>query len=138
MLDIARSLLAAEGLVCVVAPNDYSPLQQALRSVCGYRPWWVAPPHHVNYFDFDSLERLLSSCGFQMMLREATFPIDMFLLMGDNYVDNSVLGRQCHAKRKLFEQNLALAGLGGVKRRLYQTLAESGIGREVLAVARKR
>ena len=25
-----------------------------------FDPWWVAPPHHVNYFDVTSIQRLLS------------------------------------------------------------------------------
>ncbi len=138
MLRTAGGLLAPGGLVCVVVPNDYNPFQHVLRAACGYRPWWVAPPHHINFFDFDSLSRLLSSCGFGVVLREATFPIDMFLLMGDNYVGDDGLGRQCHAKRKLFEQNLARAGLSSTKRRLYRSLAEAGLGREVVVMAAKQ
>ena len=138
MLQIARRLLGAGGLLCVVVPNDYNPFQHALRTTCGYKPWWVAPPHHINYFDFDSLSQLLASCGFKVVLREATFPIDMFLLMGDNYVGNGALGKQCHAKRKKFERNLSLAGLDKIKRRLYQSLADQGMGREVVLVGQTR
>jgi len=137
MLQIARSLLAPEGLVCVVVPNDYNPFQYTLRTVCGYEPWWVAPPHHINYFDFDSLSRLLTISGFKVVLREATFPIDVFLLMGDNYVGNDALGRQCHAKRKVLERNLSEAGMTDLKRRLYQAFASIGIGREVQIIAQK-
>jgi ABC-type hemin transport system ATPase subunit len=57
--------------------------------------------------------------------------------MGDNYVGNDRLGRECHGKRKILEQNLARAGLTGLKRRLYQALASLGIGREVVMVGRK-
>jgi len=74
MLNIARSLLAPEGLICVVVPSDYNPFQQVLRTACGYKPWWVAPPHHINFFDFESLSHLLSSTGFGIVLREATYP----------------------------------------------------------------
>ncbi len=134
MVRLAQNLLAPGGLLCVVVPNDYNPFQYALRKACGYEPWWVAPPHHINYFDFDSLSHLLSSNGFEVVLREATFPIDMFLLMGDNYVGNDTLGRQFHGKRKAFEQNLAAAGQCEVKRRFYQTLASMGLGRDALVV----
>jgi len=138
MLKIVKDLLAPGGLICVVVPNDYNPFQYALREVCGYEPWWVAPPHHINYFDFNSLSQLFENCGFKVVLSEATFPIDMFLLMGDNYVGNDALGRQCHAKRKAFEQNLTAAGLSVMKRQLYQAFAAIGIGREVTVFAEKQ
>lgn len=134
---VGNYLLHPGGLLCVVAPNDYNPFQLALRTACSYDPWWVAPPHHINYFDFDSLARLFTACGFEVVWREATFPIDMFLLMGDNYVGNDALGRQCHAKRKLLEQNLASAGLSRVKRQLYQALAVNNLGREIFLVGVK-
>ncbi|MBI1920064.1 MAG: class I SAM-dependent methyltransferase [Geobacter sp.] len=137
MLELAKDLLYPGGLLCIVVPNDYNPFQEALTKVCEYNPWWVAPPHHVNFFDPDSLSRLFTTTGFEIVLREATFPLEMFLLMGDNYVGNDPLGRQCHNKRKLFEKNITAAGLTKLKRRLYQLLAEEGIGREVLIVGRK-
>lgn len=136
ILQIVRELLILGGLICVVVPNDYNPFQYALTTACGYDPWWVAPPHHINYFSFDSLNSLLTKSGFKVVLREATFPIDMFLLMGDNYVGNDKIGRQCHAKRKRFEHNLAAAGHGEIKREFYRDLARIGIGREVVIVGR--
>jgi hypothetical protein len=69
--------------------------------------------------------------------RETTFPIDLFLLMGDNYIGDDALGRECHGRRKNLEHNLALAGLSGLKRDLYKAMAGLGIGREVVLIARK-
>jgi len=66
-----------------------------------------------------------------------TFPIDMFLLMGDNYIGDDDLGRACHAKRKAFELNLARAGKSALKREIYKNLARLGVGRDVFVVARK-
>ena len=137
MLGIARDMLVMDGLICVVVPNDYNPFQHVLRTVYGYEPWWVSPPYHINYFDVASLERLIYSSGFDVVSCETTFPIDMFLLMGDNYVGNDELGKQCHAKRKLFEYNLAMAGMGDLKQKLYQAFASIGVGREVQVIGRK-
>lgn len=133
-----RDLLAPDGLVCVSVPNDYNPFQQALRDACDYEPWWVAPPHHLNYFDFASLRRLLERCGFEVVREEASFPMDLFLLMGDNYVGNDELGRACHLRRAAFEQNLERAGLGEVKRQLYLQLAALGLGRTCVTTARRK
>lgn len=136
LLRLVRDLLTPGGLVCVVVPNDYNSFQKAVRTGAGCAAWWVAPPHHINYFDFESLERLLRSCGFEITLREATFPIDLFLLMGDNYVGNDALGRLCHDRRKRFERALEDAGLGGLKRNLYRALARQGVGREAVLFGR--
>jgi SAM-dependent methyltransferase len=137
MLQLAYNLLNPEGLVCVVVPNDYNPIQKILTSSCGYYPWWVVPPHHINYFDFMSLNRLLKEVGFEPVYQEATFPIDLFLLMGDNYIGNDALGRKCHAKRKQLELNVDRAECSDRKRDIYRQLADWGIGREVFMIGRR-
>ncbi len=137
MLELAWTLLAPQGLLCVLVPNDYNPLQLALREGCDYSPWWAAPPHHINYFNFESLTRLVERTGFDVVQRESTFPMELFLLMGDNYVGNDALGRSCHAKRKAFETHLTAAGRTPLKQALYRKLAELGLGREVYLIARK-
>lgn len=137
MVRIAHRLLRDDGILCIAVPNDYSPFQQVLREQCGFKPWWVAPPHHINYFDFESLQRLLRSEGYAIERAEATFPIDLFLLMGDDYTANDALGRECHRRRMRFEQTLAAAGRSALKRDLYATLARHGIGREAVVYARK-
>jgi SAM-dependent methyltransferase len=136
-LALVRGLLAPGGVLCVVAPNDYNPFQEALRRSCGHSPWWVAPPHHVNYFDFRSLSRLLRRTGLAVFHREATFPIDLFLLMGKDYVGNDALGRECHGGRKAFELSLLKNGDRALLSRLYASLARLGIGREAVLFARR-
>jgi 2-polyprenyl-3-methyl-5-hydroxy-6-metoxy-1,4-benzoquinol methylase len=138
LLTLVHGLLNEGGMLCINVPNDFNPFQKALSAHLGFKPWWVAPPHHVNYFDFESLQKLVERCGFEVVHKEATFPIDMFLLMGDNYVGNDPVGRDCHKKRKAFEHALAVAGLTTLKRDLYTALAGLGLGREITLFARKR
>lgn len=138
LLDVVRDLLRPDGLVYVVVPNDYNPFQIALRDTCGFEPWWVAPPHHINFFDFDSLTDLMTRSGFEVVRRDTTFPIDLFLLMGENYVGNDELGRTCHARRKALEMNLEQAGMRSLKQRFYQAMADLGLGREVVLIGRKQ
>ena len=136
MVRLCRELIEPGGLFCVIVPNDYNPLQKVLRDHLGYNPWWVSPPEHINYFDYLSLPRLLCSTGFDILLKTTTFPMELFLLMGENYVGNKALGRDCHGRRKKLELNLHLGRLDGLKRTLYTALAEQGIGREVVVLAR--
>ena len=105
LLKTAVKSITPGGLLCVVVPNDYNPIQKALRDVCGFPSWWVAPPHHINYFDVSSIKCLMRKVGTKIVNTEATFPIDLFLMMGDNYVGNDEVGRACHGKRKTLEIN---------------------------------
>jgi 2-polyprenyl-3-methyl-5-hydroxy-6-metoxy-1,4-benzoquinol methylase len=133
----AATVLLPGGLICVNVPNDYNPLQLALRRAEEYQPWWLAPPHHLNYFDFASLESLLTRHGFKTVDVTTSFPMELFLLMGENYVGNDTLGRTCHAKRKRFDLTLERAELGDVRRRLYGALARAGLGRDACIIARQ-
>jgi hypothetical protein len=83
-----------------------------------------------------SIQRLLEE-RFEIVSVETSFPIDLFLLMGDNYIGDDERGRACHAKRKAFELALARAGKTALKQELYRSLAQLGIGRDVFVVARK-
>lgn len=135
LLTLARQCLNPGGILCVNVPNDFSPLQIAATHANGLHDWWVAPPHHLNYFDFASLAALFERLGFAIAERTTTFPMEAFLLMGDNYVGNAELGRACHNRRKRFDLALEHAGLGATRRALYRALAEAGIGREAVVIA---
>jgi len=135
MLALVRRMLEPGGVLCLSVPNDYNPLQTVLRQTRGFTPWWVAPPHHVNYFDFTSFSRLLESEGYAIVGTESTFPMEMFLLMGDNYVGDDEMGRECHRRRKMLELSLAEGGCNELKRDIFRALAALGIGREVVVYA---
>lgn len=137
LLRLAIGRVWPGGLICVGVPNDYNGLQEAVRAG-GAAPWWLAPPHHLNYFDFESLSGLLSRLHLDVLESMTSFPMELFLLMGENYVGNDSLGRDCHARRKRFDTSLEVAGLGHVRRKLYGALAKAGFGREAILIARKR
>jgi len=137
MVRLCHGLIVPEGLFCIIVPNDYNALQRMLRNHFGYEPWWVSPLEHTNYFDYESLENLLRSNGFEILVKTTTFPMEVFLLMGDNYVGNEFLGRACHGRRKQLELRLKLGKLEALKQTLYAILAEHGIGREIVMLAKK-
>ncbi len=132
-----HALLDDKGIACIVVPNDYNPFQQFLRESMGFGPYWVAPPHHINYFTFASLEDLLMSAGFAVIEKEAMFPMELFLMMDENYVGNDRLGRLCHARRKKLDTRLSASPLKTFRREMYRLMAEHGIGREMILYARK-
>lgn len=137
ILKLIHVTLNDNGVVCIIVPNDFNPIQLALRDCHGFDPWWVAPPHHINYFNFKSLFGLLGKCGFEVIHQESTFPIDMFLLMGSNYIGNDKVGRECHTKRMQFEKNMDSKENKVILQDLYVALANQGLGREVVIFAKK-
>lgn len=135
LIKIAKSVLNPNGFICIISPNDYNPLQNILRNNLGYEPWWVAPPQHINYFDFKSIKKLLERLGFEIVESTGTFPMEFFLLSGDNYVGNDELGRKCHFKRKIFEKNMYKHGREYLNS-IYKSLANNYIGREFVVIGR--
>lgn len=136
VLARAAHLLRPGGVMCVGVPNDFSPFQKLLSERRGFKPWWIAPPHHLNYFNFESLERVLRRTGLTPVARLTSFPMEFFAIFGANYVGDEVLGKACHHERKAFDADLEHAA-PGARRRFYRKLAEAGIGREAIVFAVK-
>jgi SAM-dependent methyltransferase len=137
ILKAAMALLDSGGILCAGVPNDFSPFQIAARSAMNTGDWWVAPPHHLNYFDFDSLGALLTRLGLAVAERTTSFPMEAFAMMGENYTSDPALGRACHNKRKKFDFAFEAAGLKETRRDFYRALAKLGIGREAVVIAVK-
>ncbi|MEI6478407.1 MAG: class I SAM-dependent methyltransferase [bacterium] len=135
-LEEVKGVLKPGGLLFILSPNDYNPLQKIVRETITKNPWWVVPTHHLNYFDFASVQGLLKSLGFSIADCLATYPMEFFLLGGENYIGQRDLGRACHLRRKslemaLYKDNPALLG------KTYRDMAKNGIGREFVVIAKK-
>jgi hypothetical protein len=63
---------------------------------------------------------------------QADFPMELFLLMGLNYVEDPEVGATCHAYRVQAELSLP----ADVRRELFRTFAAGGIGRNLRVVMR--
>lgn len=130
-------LVAPGGVAFIEVPNDFNALQETARAQLGKSAWWVAPDHHLNYFDGTSLSALLARHGLIEIDRVASFPIEMFLLMGEDYVGHPEVGRACHGRRMAFERALIDASRIDELARLYRALAAAGLGRTCGILARK-
>ena len=130
----AADALRPGGVLCMQVPNDFNVLQLAARDLLGKHNWWVGAPYHINYFSFDSLERLMLGSGFEPARRDTTFPVEWFLLMGEDYVGNAELGASVHLRRMALETNLERLGM---RRSLHGYLAAQGVGREAIVHATK-
>lgn len=131
-LKRAMHFVSSHGILIIRVPNDFTSIQEAARQKFNMDPWWIAFPDHINYFNFESLERLLEDLGVEILVEQGDFPMEMFLLFGDNYVGEPKLGSICHRKRKSFE----LSTPANLRRDLYRCFARNGIGRNSLIFAK--
>lgn len=128
-----KLVLTQGGILCIRVPNDFTELQSAAKEKIGGKPWWIAVPDHINYFNFASLREMLSRLGFRTVYEQGDFPMELFLLMGDNYVGNPDIGKSCHARRVQFDLSIST----DLRRKLYSALASVGVGRDCLIFAQK-
>jgi SAM-dependent methyltransferase len=129
--------LRPSGLLTVQVPNDFNALQLKAQQELGLHSWWVTPsPHfdHINYFGFASLERLLAAGGFALVGRDATYPMELFLLAGEDYVSDPPLGASAHGRRMVLERRLEEIG---ERRPWHHHLAARGLGREAIVTGQR-
>jgi 2-polyprenyl-3-methyl-5-hydroxy-6-metoxy-1,4-benzoquinol methylase len=133
-LQECKQVLIPGGILCVRVPNDFTEMQAAAREKTGGDPWWVAVPDHINYFNFASLKQTLDRIGFDTVYAQGDFPMEMFLLMGENYVGNPEIGGQCHARRVQFDLGLQPE----LRRKIYSALGKADVGRACLVFGKRR
>jgi len=146
MLKKSYTLLKRGGIIVVEIPNDFNPLQKLVQKKLKKKEYWVTLSSasknsgtlaHLNYFNFSSISNLLKRIGFKIIIKESTFPLELFLLMGQDYVKNPKVGKKVHLERIQFEKNFEKRKEGHIKRKIYQNLAEIGLGRTAIIYAKK-
>ncbi len=70
--------------------------------------------------------------------RDSSFPFEIFLLFGDNYVSDRSLGKKCHKKRINFEQNFLKTKNEKILDKFYEKLAEINLGRTAIIYAKNK
>lgn len=132
---IYNNLLIENGIICIEVPNDFNPLQLVVYSKINNN-WWI-DKDHINYFTPKTLKKLLEHTGFEVMHTYATFPLEFFILMGDDYITSPELGRASHLRRVEFEKNLELSNKK-LKEELYNKFLELDIGRSIIMFGRRK
>lgn len=135
-VDILKKILNEDGYMVLVAPNDFSELQEEiLRRKPDLAPWWFYF-EHISYFNLESMRNLLAGVGFTVERIVGDYPIEFDLFMDDaNYVRDRSAGRDSHKKRMrsdvfLYNKNPETFNL------IYSALGEIGVGRNLIFYAR--
>ncbi len=131
--------LVPGGILVVCVPNDCSPVQYAACRALGIQPWWYAVPQHLFFWTPKMLQLQIRRCGFEILDMRGTYPIDKYLLSGENYIGNDALGKKVHARRMQEELFVWQSGLWSAREEQYRrNLADKRLGREILCFAKKQ
>jgi SAM-dependent methyltransferase len=128
VIEKCKNMLNKNGILRIKVPNDFNEFQLEIVNKLNKDEYWIAVPDHVNYFNFESLTNVLNYEGFEVIHKMADFPMELFLLMGDDYITDSKLGKACHQKRQKLERNLS----NGLRRKLYSAFSNIGLGRNLI------
>ena len=143
ILKKSHLLLKKDGIIIIEVPNDFNPLQKIIQKSLKKEEYWVTLSSelqkfdHINYFNFSSISELIKKIGFKIILKESTFPLEFFILMGHDYIKNPKIGKKIHLERIKFEKHFEKLKTIEVKKALYQKFAEIGIGRTAIIYAKK-
>lgn len=129
--DFSKKALSDNGIVFFSVANDYSPLQIIYKNEKKVESWWLIPPEHINYFNIESTKYIINDYGFELVSLVTSFPIDLFLFFGDDYISKPELGPICHQKRVSFENLLERSGNDKLLKDIYNSFAKAGIGRQI-------
>mgnify|MGYP001426464879 CR=1 FL=1 len=135
-INLAKKSLSKNGIIFTSVANDFSQIQSlALKQT--RKPWWIIPPEHYNYFNISSIKNLMKK-KFKIINTNVSFPIDFFILMGQNYIKNKRLGKKIHQMRVLFELNLGMNGFSKLKDEILKGFTKLKVGRQIDLICQKK
>lgn len=134
LLQKCKRLIKDQGVLVIEVPNDFSPLQQYLynQGIIS-KPFWVAVPDHIYYFNSEGLQAICRSTGWETKFLMSDFPIGLNLFNPNtNYVDEPTKGKSCHQARVDIENFLSSISVTKLNN-LYEVIAEMGLGRNIVS-----
>lgn len=136
LLKQLKNILSPEGLLVFCVPNDFSVLQKIYLDKTQSKPWFLILPDHINYFSLETIDGVLEKTGYKLINKTVQYPLEFFLLQGDDYVANPELGKSCHNKRVKFEKTFNEVGQDQRLEHIYEGFANIGVGRDMYIFAK--
>lgn len=133
LLDECRKLVTEHGIMVIEVPNDFSIVQKYL-SENKYisRPFWVAEPEHISYFNREGLISICQEAGWKCLYTMGDFPIEFNLFnKNTNYEEDESKGKSCHLTRVVIENLLHSISVEKTNE-LYSILSMMGLGRQII------
>jgi 2-polyprenyl-3-methyl-5-hydroxy-6-metoxy-1,4-benzoquinol methylase len=135
--DISDHFLRAGSIIQIEVPNEFSLLQKLAKDKHSLNEWWVAPPAHLNYFNLPAMKKIFNHLNLEIIDAYGSFPMELFLLMGRDYISDPELGRAAHSDRVEFEMSFLTKGKSAELLDLYRRLIMGNVGRQVTIIGRK-
>ncbi len=134
LLNDLKNIISEEGVLVATVPNDGSDLQEyCLSNSLIPDRFWIAPPAHMSYFSYESLQSISNNTGWHCADIISDFPIDLYLLhKGSNYVVQKNNGKPAHQARIATEIILSDRDIVDVID-FYRAMAKVGMGRDLTA-----
>ena len=132
LLEMIKSVLMDDGVLIIVAPNDFSILHEhLLTNKFIDEPFWLGYPDHISYFNKESMENLLADKGYRVEAVVADNPVDLNLMnKNSNYIREPGKGKNIHYFR--VDTDNFLASISEEKLLdLYRVLGAMGVGRDL-------
>ena len=123
--------LYSGGALLIVCPNEWTRAQTEANAVVVEENWWI-DKNHINYFNMATLANLLGRAGFQAVEWLNTYPIDEFISMKMDYVNNPGLGPMIHSRIEKHEMESSTA----FRLENAATRSRQGRGRDIVCITR--
>jgi SAM-dependent methyltransferase len=133
-----RRILSPNGMIMFIVPNDFSVLQTVYLEKTKRKPWFLILPDHINFFSLDTIDDVMKKAGYDIIGKTVQYPLEFFLLQGDDYVAMPRIGKDCHNKRVVFEKAFFDTGRNDDLENIYRGFADIGIGRDMYIFARPK
>jgi 2-polyprenyl-3-methyl-5-hydroxy-6-metoxy-1,4-benzoquinol methylase len=138
LIDQLKKLLEKHGLLVITVPNDFSDLQRfLLNNNLVNEEYWIGYPDHLNYFNLDSLSKLLSDKNLPVIDQFSDFPIEWFLVNSNsNYISNKLKGKDAHNARVAIATLINSSKNLDAKMNFWRSLSALGMGRTITTISR--
>jgi 2-polyprenyl-3-methyl-5-hydroxy-6-metoxy-1,4-benzoquinol methylase len=133
LIQDIRHIMTDGALLMILAPNDFSDLQNLLidKGLVS-KKWWIAYPDHLSYFNLKSMKAFLSRQGLKIIEIISDNPVELNILSEQfNYIDHEELGPAAHHKRVRIDNFLFKKDPQALLS-IYTALGGMGVGRNLI------
>mgnify|MGYP003966111447 FL=1 len=131
-----KSIISPGGTLIFCVPNDFNRLQLTYLNKTKRKPWFLSLPDHLNFFNLNTIDGVMTKAGYEIVRKTVQYPLELFLLQGDDYISEPEKGRICHEKRIAFENSFRETGAESDLEQLYEGFTGMGIGRDMYIIAK--
>lgn len=138
---IITNFLTPGGYILIEIPNDFNLLQTVYLdnyNANNKLPYWIHFPDHLNYWNCFTIIDFIKKFNLEVIYKRISFPMELFLLFGDDYIKEPKLGPLIHEKRVNFENSFHDANFSNTLSNIYETLFQFNVGRSIELVLNQK